>query len=56
MIIMLTCSYNLVHIVIKVKGQLISKANSKLFIGTKKTNENIFCISALASKIKVVES
>ena len=32
------------------KGQLISKANSKLFIWTKKQRK-YFCISALASKM-----
>ena len=32
------------------KGQLISKANSKLFTGTK-NQRKCFCISALASKI-----
>ena len=32
------------------KGQLISKANSKLFIWTKKPTKFFFCISELASK------
>ena len=54
--IMWKLCYTVLHKCCHTKGQLITKANSKIFIWTKKSTI-FFCISALASKNpKVVET